>query len=143
MYDKSNETYSFLENKLKSVEVALSSKFDSLTDQVNELSSKISQSLHEQDKEMATDTSPSEQEKQSSRSPPSLDEITASFSSMMTEQKEKEKRTLNLVLHNIAESDDSVAANRKKHDIDSTTDVLQHYIGIAATIKMSHILVRN
>ena len=73
------------------MEVALSNKFDSLTDQVNELSSKISQSLHEQDKEMATDTSPSEQEKQSSRLPPSLDEITASFSSMMTEQKERRK----------------------------------------------------
>ena len=53
----------------------------------------------------------------------------------MTEQKEKEKRRLNLILHNIAESDDSVAANRKKHDIDNATEILQRYIGITAIVK--------
>ena len=62
-------------------------------------------------------------------SPPSLDEITASFSSMMSEQKEKESRKLNLIMHNMVESNDPIAANRKKHDIDSATDILQRYVG--------------
>ena len=92
-FDKSNETCSFFESKLKSMEVALTNKFDSLADQVNELPTKMSQSLADQDNEMATDTHPLEQEKQSSRLPPSLDEITASFSTMMTEQKERKKKT--------------------------------------------------
>ena len=134
-FDKSNATCSFVEDKLKSVEVTLSNKFASLTDQLNELSTKISQSLHENDKGMVTDNSPPEQINQSLRSPPSLDEITASFSSMMSEQKEKESRKLNLIMHNMVESNDPIAANRKKHDIDSATDILQRYVGITATIK--------
>ena len=84
---------------------------------------------------MVTDNSPPEQINQSLRSPPSLDEITASFSSMMSEQKEKESRKLNLIMHNMVESNDPIAANRKKHDIDSATDILQRYVGITATIK--------
>ena len=34
-YNKTNETCSIIEDKLKSVEITLSNKFDSLTDQVN------------------------------------------------------------------------------------------------------------
>ena len=56
-YEKSNATCSFVEDKLKSVEVTLSNKLASLTDQLNELSTKISQSLHENDNEMVTDSS--------------------------------------------------------------------------------------
>ena len=134
-YEKSNATCSFVEDKLKSVEMTLSNKFASLTDQLNELSTKISQSFHENDNNMVIDSSPPEQVNHSSRSPPSLDEITASVSSMMSEQKEKESRRLNLIIHNMAESNDSVAANRKKHDIDNATDILQRYVGITATIK--------
>jgi len=70
----------------------------------------------------------------SSAQPPSLGDITASFSSMLSEQKEKEKRRFNLILHNISESIDSVAVNRKKHDIDSATVIFQRYIGIPVTI---------
>ena len=70
----------------------------------------------------------------SSAQPPSLGDITASFSSMLSEQKEKEKRRFNLILHNISESTDSVAVNRKKHDIDSATEIFRRYIGIPVTI---------
>ena len=84
-YEKSNATCSFAEDKLKSVEITLSNKFASLIDQLNELSTKISQSFHENDNNMVTDSSPPEQVNHSSRSPPSLDEITASVSSMMSE----------------------------------------------------------
>ena len=38
-------------------------------------------------------------------------------------------------MHNMVESNDPIAANRKKHDIDSATDILQRYVGITATIK--------
>ena len=54
---------------------------------------------------------------------------------MMSVQKEKESRRLNLIIHNMAESNDSAAANRKKNDIDNATDILQRYVGITATIK--------
>ena len=55
---------------------------------------------------------------------------------------------LNLILYtcNMAESNvtnDSVAANRKKHDIDSATDILQRYVGNAATIKIPLVLVKT
>ena len=47
----------------------------------------------------------------------------------------KRKRKKEDLTLNIAESDDSVAANRKKHDIDNATEILQRYIGITATVK--------
>ena len=53
---------------------------------------------------------------------------------MLSEQKEKDKRKFNLILHNVKESNDSVAANRKKHDIDSAIEIFQHYNGIPASI---------
>ena len=54
-YNKSNEIFSSIENMLKSVEIALSNKFNTLTTQVNGLSSKIIHSTQDIDAGMATD----------------------------------------------------------------------------------------
>ena len=53
---------------------------------------------------------------------------------MLSEQKEKEKRKFNLILHNVKESNDPIADNRKKHDIDSAIEIFQRYVGIPASI---------
>jgi len=50
------------------------------------------------------------------------------------EQKEKEKRQLNIVVHNIEESAASDGASRKKDDISKCTALLQKYLGISTTV---------
>ena len=47
---------------------------------------------------------------------------------MLSEQKGKEKRCLNLILHNVPECNDTVAANRKKHDIDKANEAFHSFL---------------
>ena len=54
--------------------------------------------------------------------------------SIVTEQKEKEKRQLNLILHNIEESTEKEPLKRKKDDINKVTSLFTKYIGVETVV---------
>ena len=53
---------------------------------------------------------------------------------MLSEEKEKEKRCLNLIIHNFKESQESDPLNRKKVDINESTKLFQNYLGTQVSI---------
>jgi len=55
--------------------------------------------------------------------------------SFINEEKEKEKRWLNLIIHNIAESTDVYSSARKEHDLNSVDSILKKYLGISTKIE--------
>lgn len=57
------------------------------------------------------------------------------MSSFMNEEKEKEKRRLNLIVHNIAESSDTDSSKRKEHDASLVDSILKQYLGISTKIE--------
>ena len=60
------------------------------------------------------------------------------------EEKEKAKRCLNLIVHNVTDSMNEDGLVRKKHDIDFITSTFQHYLGVSVTInKAFHLGQQN
>lgn len=53
--------------------------------------------------------------------------------SIVAEQKEKEKRQLNLILHKVEESAEG-PSNRKKDDISKATSLFSEYMGVETTV---------
>lgn len=62
------------------------------------------------------------------------DEISQAVSSVLNEEKEKSKRRLNVILHNIPESNAENAEMRKQHDVDTAKAIVNQHLGIPASI---------
>ena len=62
-------------------------------------------------------------------------QFTSFMSSFMNEEKEKEKRRLNLIIHNVEESADANSSVRKNHDINLIDSALRQYLGISTKIE--------
>lgn len=52
----------------------------------------------------------------------------------MNEEKEKEKKHLNLIIHNLEEPTDEDGLARKEADIQKASKVIHDYLGVSATI---------
>ena len=52
----------------------------------------------------------------------------------MNEEKDKEHRRLNLIIHNAPESTAELAASHKTEDIDLAIDIFNVYLGAKATV---------
>ena len=50
------------------------------------------------------------------------------------EEKEKSKRRLNLIVHNLEESSAEDVATRQKYDTDQVSSILQNYVGVSPNI---------
>ena len=61
--------------------------------------------------------------------------ISSVMCSFLSEEKEKSKRKLNLIVHNAPESTDEQGLARKQHDIDFVTGAFQQYLGITTKIE--------
>ena len=61
-------------------------------------------------------------------------DITATVTFLMNEEKEKEKRKLNIIVHNLPECDDVDPSNRKNHDISKTSSIIDKYLTVPTTI---------
>ena len=78
-----------------------------------------------------------EQEARSSSShikPPVSDDITSTLISILAEEKEKEKRKLNLIIHKIPESNHDNAQTRKAYDLHQINTILQKHLNTESTI---------
>ena len=80
---------------------------------------------------MATDAQPS----QDASGPPSNKSINISnaLSSVLAEEKERSKRQLNLIVHNLDEASGDDALSQKQYDTQRVSEFFQ-YLGVKATI---------
>jgi len=62
------------------------------------------------------------------------DEIAEAVSSVLKEEKEKSKRKLNIILHNIPESDADTPEVRKEHDTDTVKAIINQHLSIPASV---------
>ena len=69
-----------------------------------------------------------------SPAPISEESVARLASSVVVEQREKEKRQLNIILHNLAESNAPEGTNRKEDDIKKCSSIFQTYLGSSADI---------
>ena len=54
--------------------------------------------------------------------------------SILSEQKEKEKHQLNVVLHNVTESLEQDASNRKSDDLSKVTSIFSDHLGVSCSV---------
>ena len=113
-----------------------------MSDKVKSLSSEIAQ-LKGQDSRPITDEAQSlhthvpdradQSNTSHSHTPPSQD-ISRIITSVLSEEKEKEKRRLNLIVHNLEESQESDPHKRKDFDIKETKEIFHKYLGVQVNI---------
>jgi len=61
-------------------------------------------------------------------------DISHAVSSVFNEEKEKNKRKLNLILHNIPESKAESADQQKQHDTDTAMAIINQHLNIPTSI---------
>jgi len=66
--------------------------------------------------------------------PLSVKSIASMTASIISEEKEKEKCKLNLIIHNYPESTSTDSQARKKEDIQNISILLNKYVNVPATI---------
>lgn len=70
----------------------------------------------------------------SSHGPNHSDEISQAVSSVLNEEKEKSKRRLNIILHNIPELTAENIDMQKQHDVDTAKAIVNQHLGIPASL---------
>jgi len=158
-YDKCTQVHEVVDSKLEKFEVALSNKFSDLKDELNSLSTKISSSIQEITKldNQIKGSMNKGLEKYNETMVATLDDRLNSLSksdtagndetnlpmksvsqlatTIITEQREKERRQTNLIFHNIGESLSKDPQIRKQHDIKEITKLLSECMNVKCSIK--------
>ena len=60
--------------------------------------------------------------------------ITSTVTSLLAEEKEKDRRRLNLIVHQLAEPTETDPQQRKECDIKETSDIIQKYLGVSVSV---------
>ena len=107
---------------------SLNSIIEDVTKAVDKIQTSLLKSLEDKVVPSKVDSS------NSAVSPISSESVASLTTSLFNEQKEREKRRMNLVLHNMPESTASEGAARKKDDILKVTSVLKDSLKIKPTI---------
>ena len=158
-YDKCNEVYEVVDNKLNKFEVTLNNRFSLLKDELTSLSNKIgnsvqelikldnqikgsmNQGLEKYNESMVATLDDRLNHLSKSETPDMNDKANLPMKSFnqiattITEQREKEKRQTNLIFHNIPESASKEPQTRKQHDIDEITKLIDKCMNIKCPIK--------
>ena len=131
-YDKTNEIQFTIDSKFSTMEQSFTTKFNSLSNQLKDLEAKcLANPVMETNAEKGVHN----QSQGLSRSPLSDDSVVNIALSLTSEQKEKERRQFNVVLHNLKESDASDSVTRKQDDIESCCSLFLTYLSVSASIK--------
>ena len=107
-----SEKHTIFDNCLSTVETTLNELKLELTKQI----SKCHDILTSKDKTKASES------------------LASTIVSTMNEEKERERRRLNLIIHNAPESTADVPESRKTEDIERATDIFNVYLGAKATV---------
>ena len=117
-------------------------KIDSLEQKVTQLcdtNTRLGSQLQTIEGTLSTLEKKIQQQIESPEMPMSTEEPKKQFSSFMSsfmnEEKEKEKRRLNLIIHNTEESADTNSSVRKEHDINIVDSILKQYLEISTKIE--------
>lgn len=128
----------YVDSRLESVESKLSEVHQSTERKLSETIKTIESQLGDFRKEItATLVDNSLSAKQPDPSTPlnvSEDSVVQIAASVATEQKEKEKRQMNIILHNLEESNATDGTARKQDDIKKCLSVFQTYLGQSVSI---------
>ena len=111
---------SVIDKKLEAIESKLCQKIDEIE--------KSLKSYHTSLEEMECSDLPSE------RQSIATDSVASIAASLVGEEKEKERRQLNLVLHNIEESSSSDGSERKSEDIKKVTSIFEKYLEVSVSV---------
>ena len=60
--------------------------------------------------------------------------ITSMVASLLAEEKEKDKRRLNLIVHQLLEPTDTDPQQRKECNIKESSDIIQKYTGVSVSV---------
>ena len=126
----------------KKVPAALASfgidaKIESIENKVTRLCNDVNKQLELQSKKIEGKLSTLESKIHTPAAPsaPVTDESNKLLSTLINEEKEKSKRKLNLIFHNIAESTKEDGVARKQDDISCVSNILQQYLGLSTKIE--------
>ena len=61
-------------------------------------------------------------------------DIPTTVASLLAEEKEKDRRRLNLIVHQLMEPTETDAQKRKQRDLQETANVIQNYLGVLASM---------
>ena len=115
-----------IDEKIKLIEGRLSKIPNNITEQLDHCCALIQSSVDKQD--MDCEIIPDVSNKVSS------DQISTAVVSLLHDEKEKEKRCMNLIVHNLPESDATSGQDRKQHDISKVTKVFNKHLGLSANV---------
>jgi len=122
-------------NNMKSTITSLEQRVNSLESQVSNLQQHIVASNNDQ---TLMNTDGTANKTATPTSPPTTDDSTnhigSIISTFLNEEKEKAKRCLNLIVHNVNESTSDDGPTRKQHDIRTISSIFQQQLNITATI---------
>jgi len=103
---------------------SLNAKVSDLTERVNKLESE----------RMEATPSVNLGNSQSQPNPPTLSEITSTVVSLLNEEKDKEKRKMNVIIHGIPESKSEEPLERKAYDIDQVNTIFQKHLNVEVAV---------
>ena len=129
--------YSVIDSKVSTLEKSVS-KIQLAELKLNEIMKNVESQLEKQQKAITAllnDNKAALGTNTSSVVPPITEESLANIAvSINAEQKGKEKRQLNIIVHNLEESSASEGPSRKEDDITKCKSLLQKYLGVTVTI---------
>lgn len=113
---------------------SLSKQVKSLTSEVALLKNQEPMAIAKEVENSHTIVSSVEQSSSSPPNPPPSQDISKIITTVLSEEKEKEKHRLNLIIYNFKESQESDPLNRKEADINECTKLFQNYLGTQVSI---------
>ena len=124
-----------VDERIKLLEDRLSKIPDNISEQLSRCCSLIESSMDKQDMDCQSNSDVTNKV--------SSNEISTAVVSLLHDEKEKEKRCLNLIIHNLPESDATAGNDRKQHDISKSTEVFNQHLGLSPKSQMLIDLVRT
>jgi len=121
-----------IDEKIKLIEGRLP---DNITEQHNRCCALIQSSVDKQDMDYESVPDESNMDYQSvpdESNKVSSDQISTAVVSLLHD--DKEKRCMNLIIHNLPESDATSGQDRKQHDISKVTEVFNKHLGLSANV---------
>jgi len=133
---QSYDYHGYVDSRLECIENQLS-EVQSTSNKLSELVNKVESQLCDNRKSLESlinDQSSDKSEPQLKPASISEDSVTQIAYSLASEQKEKEKRQLNIIIHNLEESNAPEGATRKQDDIKKCVSLLQTHLQASVTI---------
>ena len=125
LIDELSSQNSNLQNKVQDAsELILDNRVSTVESKLNELKQELAAQISKYHETLTS--------KDKSHEPPTA--ITNTIVNTLNEEKERERRRLNLIIHNAPESAAQDAESRKTEDIECATDIFNVFLGANATV---------